>query len=185
MKPRWTSPEEYLHQEETASDRHEYFNGEIFMMAGGTHNHEVIGVNLIAALHQYTRGKQCTAYGSNMKILVAAHGLYTYPDAMLVCGKIDFVVGRKDVITNPLLIIEVLSDSTQSYDRGDKFALYRGLPAFAHYLLIHQDRPFVEYHQRTERGWLLTEIAGLYCGWVRSSRFYTKKKTGLKENPRL
>lgn len=87
-----------------------------------------------------------------MKVLVAAHGLYTYPDAMLVCGKVEFAPGRKDVVANPLLIVEVLSDSTQSYDRGD---------SFAHYLLVHQDRPLVEHHQRTERGWLPTEVAGL------------------------
>lgn len=161
MKPRWISPEEYLQQEETATERHEYFNGEIFMMAGGTHNHEVINVNMIAALHQHARRKGCTAYGSNMKILVKANGLFTYPDAMLICGKIEFVPERKDIVTNPALIVEVLSESTQSYDRGDKFALYRGLPAFTHYLLIHQDRPLIEYHQKTNQGWLLTEVEGL------------------------
>lgn len=116
MTPRWSSPEEYLQQEETATDR--------------------------------------------MKILVKANGLYTYPDAMLVCGQIEFVAERKDII-NPLVIVEVLSDSTQSYDRGDKFALYRGIPVFAHYVLIHQDQPHIEYHQKTNRGWLLTELVGL------------------------
>lgn len=161
MKPRWISPKEYLQQEETATDRHEYFKGEIFMMAGGTHNHEVIGVNIVSALHQHARRQGCTAYGSNMKILVKANGLYTYPDAMLVCGQLEFVAERKDIITNPLVIVEVLSASTQSYDRGDKFALYRGIPAFTHYVLIHQDQPHIEYHQKTKQGWLLTELAGL------------------------
>lgn len=161
MQPRWISTEEYLQQEETATDRHEYFKGEIFMMAGGTHNHEVICGNMFAALHQHARRKGCTAYGSNMKILVKANSLYTYPDAMLVCGQIEFAAERKDIVTNPLVIVEVLSASTQSYDRGDKFALYRGIPAFAHYLLIHQDTPHIEYHQKTNRGWLLTELTGL------------------------
>ncbi|RLT33974.1 MAG: Uma2 family endonuclease [Chloroflexi bacterium] len=160
MKPRWISSEEYLAQEETSTDRHEYLNGQIYMMAGGTHNHERIVGNVFAALHQYARRKKCTAYGSNMKILVKANGLYTYPDAMLVCGKIGFAAERKDIIINPLLIVEVLSDSTQSYDRGDKFALYRGIPIFTHYLLIHQDRPLVEYHRKTGAGWLLTEVEG-------------------------
>jgi Uma2 family endonuclease len=91
----------------------------------------------------------------------AKNELYTYPDAMLICGQLEFVAGRKDIITNPLLIVEVLSDSTQSYDRGDKFALYRGLPSFIHYLLIHQDRPLIEYHQKAQLGWLLTEIEGI------------------------
>lgn len=161
MKPRWISPEEYLQQEETATDRHEYFKGEIFMMAGGTHNHEVICGNMFAALHQHARRKGCTAYGSNMKILVKANGLYTYPDAMLVCGQIEFAAERKDIVTNPLVIVEVLSATTQSYDRGDKFALYRGIPAFAHYVLMHQDQSHIEYHQKTSRGWLLTELTGL------------------------
>lgn len=161
MKPRWISPEEYLLQEETATDRHEYFNGEVFMMAGGTHNHERICGNVFAALHQHARKQKCTAYGSNMKILVNTNGLYTYPDAMLVCGKIEFVAARTDIVTNPLLIVEVLSNSTQSYDRGDKFALYRAIPTFVHYLLFHQDRPLLEYHQKTKRGWLLTELEGI------------------------
>ena len=161
MKPRWISPEEYLQQEEIATDRHEYFKSEVFMMAGGTHNHEVICGNMFAALHQHARRKGCTAYGRNMKILVKANGLYTYPDTMLVCGQIEFVAERKDIIINPLVIVEVLSDSTQSYDRGDKFALYRGIPVFAHYVLIHQDQPHIEYHQKTNRGWLLTELVGL------------------------
>ena len=161
MKPRWISPEEYLRQEEVATDKHEYFNGEVFAMAGGTHNHEMISGNVFAALHQYARRKKCTAYGANMKILVQKNELYAYPDAKLLCGKLEFVADRKDIITNPLLIVEVLSDSTQSYDRGDKFALYRGLPSFAHYLLIHQERPLIEYSQKTPQGWLLTEVEGL------------------------
>ena len=161
MKPRWISPEEYLQQEDTSTERHEYFKGEIFMMAGGTYNHERIGGNCFAILHQHARRKRCTAFGANMKIQVKANGLYTYPDAMLVCGKIEFGEERKDIVTNPQLIVEVLSDSTQSYDRGDKFALYRGIPAFTHYLLIHQDQPLVEFHHKTPLGWLLTEIKGI------------------------
>ena len=161
MKPRWISPEAYLEQEETAAERHEYFDGGISLMAGGTHNHEMIRGNLLTALHQHGRSRKCIAFGSNMKILVKQNGLYTYPDAMLVCGKPEFAADRNDIITNPLLIVEVLSDSTQSYDRGDKFARYRAIPSFTHYLLIHQDRPLVEYHQKTSRGWLSTELTGL------------------------
>jgi Uma2 family endonuclease len=161
MKPPWFSPEMYLAQEETATDRHEYFNGQISVIPSGTHNHEMVRLNVIAALHQHARRQKCTAYGSNMKILVKANGLYTYPDAMVVCGRIGFAAERKDIILNPVLIVEVLSDSTQSYDRGDKFALYRGVPSFAHYLLFHQDQPLLEYHRKTAAGWLLTEIEGI------------------------
>ena len=161
MNPRWISPEEYLQREDAATERHEYFKGEIFSTAGGTHNHEMVGGNMFAALHRHARGRGCTAYGSNMKILVKQNDLYTYPDAMLICGQIEFAPGRKDIVTNPLLIVEVLSTSTQSYDRGDKFALYRHIPTFAHYLLILVDQPQIEYHQKSNRGWLLTEIGGL------------------------
>ena len=161
MKPRLISPEEYLQQEETSTERHEYFDGEIFLMAGGSHNHEMICGGVLSLLRQHARRKKCTAYGSNMKIQVKSNGLFTYPDAMLVCGKIQFVAERNDVVTNPVLIVEVLSNSTQSYDRGDKFALYRGVPSFAHYLLIHQDQPLIEYHRKTIQGWLLTEISGI------------------------
>ena len=143
LKPRWISPEEYLQQEEFATERHEYFNDRLLCMAGGTHNHELIRGNLLTALRQHGRSRTCIAFGSNMKILVKQNGLYTYPDAMLVCGKPEFAADRRDIITNPVLIVEVLSDSTQSYDRGDKFALYRAIPSFAHYLLIHQDRPLI------------------------------------------
>jgi len=85
---------------------------------------------------------------------------------MLVCGKIGFAAERKDIVINPVLIVEVLSDSPQSYDRGDKFALYRGVPTFTHYLLIHQDQPLVEYHRKTAAGWLLTEVEGMNAALI-------------------
>jgi len=161
MPTRWISPEEYLHQEETATERHEYINGKVVLLEGGTHNHEMIRGNLLTALHQHVRRRACTVLGSNMKITAKANGFISYADILLVSGKIEFAPERKDIVTNPLLIVEVLSNATQSYDRGDKFALYRGIPSFAHYLLIHQDQLLVEYHQKTNRGWLLSEIAGM------------------------
>lgn len=161
MPVRSISPEEYLQQEETSTERHDYCNGEVSLLEGGTHNHEMARCNSLTALHQHARRRECTVFGCNMKIMATANGFISYPDAMLVCGKIEFAPERKDIVTNPLLIVEVLSNSTQSYDRGDKFALYRGVPSFAHYLLIHQDQPLIEYHQKLKHGWLLTEIAGL------------------------
>jgi Uma2 family endonuclease len=161
MPSRWISPEEYLHQEDTATERHEYFNGKVSLLEGGMHNHEMVRCNLLMALHRHVRRRAFTVLGCNMKIMANASGFISYPDILLISGKTEFAPERKDIVTNPLLIVEVLSASTQSYDRGDKFALYRGIPAFAHYLLIHQDQPLVEYHQKTKRGWLLSEIAGI------------------------
>lgn len=158
MKPRWISPEEYLTQEELATVKSEYFKGQIFAMAGGSANHETIAGNTFVALHQFARTKSCRAFSSNLRVLVQANGLYTYPDAMLICGQLQFVPGRTDTVTNPLLLVEVLSSSTEHYDRGDKFELYRGISTFAYYVLIHQERIFVELFQKVRGGWLLTEV---------------------------
>jgi Uma2 family endonuclease len=153
------TPEEYLAMEEVADHRSEYYQGEIYAMAGGSYNHDVLAGNSYALLHQFARPKGCTAFTSNMRLLVEAHGLYTYPDAMLVCGKPQFALNRKDVILNPVLLVEVLSKSTQSYDRGDKFEFYRSIPTFQAYVMIDQDRIYVEYYQRLDaKRWVLTEL---------------------------
>jgi len=151
------SPEEYLASEEDAAYKSEYFAGEIFAVAGGSFNHAMISGNVYAALHQFARSKSCTAFTSNMKLLVKANGLYTYPDAMLVCGRPEFAPGRNDTVINPNLLVEVLSESTENYDRGKKFELYRALESLRAYLLIHQDRVYIEYYQKLANGsWLLT-----------------------------
>ena len=158
MKPRPITPEEYQAHEELATEKNEYFDGQVFAMAGGSHNHDMICGNMYTALRQFARARGCTAYTSNMRLLVNVNGLYTYPDAMIVCGPVQFSPGRNDTVTNHLLLVEVLSDSTEHYDRGNKFELYRGIATFAYYILIHQDRVFIELHQRVSAGWLLTEI---------------------------
>jgi len=157
-QPRYT-PEEYLAMEEHAQQRSEYFKGQIFAMAGGTYNHEMIGGNVFAALHTFAQTKGCVAFGNNMRLLVEAHNLYTYPDAMLICGKPQFPPNRKDILLNPLLLVEVLWKSTRDYDRGDKFEFYRSIPTFQHYLMVDQERVFVEYYHKVANGqWLLTEV---------------------------
>lgn len=140
--------DEYLAREELAETRHEYLAGQIYAMAGGSYNHEVIGGNLFAALHQAVRTSSCLAFGSNMKIRIDAHDLYTYPDAMVLCGKPQFQKNRTDVIVNPRLLVEVLSKSTENYDRGKKFEFYRTLPSFQEYLLIDQQRVHLELFYR-------------------------------------
>lgn len=152
------TPEEYLSLEEKADHKSEYFNGEIFAMAGGSYNHNVIVSNVNAALNQFAESKPCVAFTSDMRVLVKANGLYTYPDTMLVCGQIEFAEARNDTITNPLVIVEVLSKSTRDYDRGFKFESYRLIETLQDYLLIDQERVHVEYFYKLEDGrWVLIE----------------------------
>jgi len=152
------TPEEYLALEEKADHKSEFFNGEIFAMAGGSYNHNVIAGNINAALNQFAESKPCVAFTSDMRVLVKANGLYTYPDATLVCGQVEFAEGRNDTITNPLIIVEVLSKSTRDYDRGFKFESYRLIETLQDYLLIDQERVHVEYFHKLEDGrWVLIE----------------------------
>jgi Uma2 family endonuclease len=151
------TPEEYLALEDKVNDKSEYFAGEIFAMAGGSFNHDMISGNMYAAFHQFARAKSCFAFTSNMKLLVQDNGLYTYPDAMLLCGTPRFAPGRTDTIINPQVIVEVLSESTENYDRSKKFELYRALETFRDYLLIDQNRVYAEYFHKVDLGgWLLT-----------------------------
>jgi Uma2 family endonuclease len=111
------TPEEYLAMEEQAPYKSEFFQGEIFAMSGGSANHSTIISNCIISLGNALKGKPCRVFESNMRLLVKRNGLYTYPDATVVCGQVEFAMGRNDTITNPTLIVEVLSPTTHAYDR--------------------------------------------------------------------
>ena len=156
---KYYSPEEYLALEEMADYRSEYYRGEIFAMAGGSANHNRIAGNLVIALQAALEGKPCETFVTDMRVLVKKNGLYTYPDVMVVCGRLEFVEGREDTMTNPVVIVEVLSKSTQDYDRGGKFQLYRAIDSLRDYVLIDQARVHIEYFHKLEDGrWLLTEF---------------------------
>ncbi len=153
------SPEEYLALEEAAEYRSEYYRGEIFAMAGGSANHNRITGNVYTALREVLESKSCEAFISDMRLHVKKNNLYTYPDVMIVCGQLKFVKGRTDTLTNPVAIVEVLSESTQGYDRGAKFELYRAIATLQDYILIDQARIHVEYFHKLEDGrWLLAEF---------------------------
>jgi Uma2 family endonuclease len=150
------TPEEYLALEEKADYKSEYYNGEIFAMAGGSYNHNVIAGNLYAALNQFVESKPCTAFTSDMRLFVEEAELYTYPDVMVVCGRPQFAQNRIDTLTNPIVIVEVLSRSTRGYDRGQKFEFYRTIETFEDYVLIDQDRVHIEYfHKLADGRWIL------------------------------
>lgn len=160
QKPRTRfSAAEYLALEEEAEYRSEYYQGEIFAMSGGTANHNRIALNIAAGLSSALRGKPCEAFINDMRLQVTRRQLYTYPDVMVVCGGGEFVHGRTDTITNPVLIVEVLSPSTEAYDRGKKFEFYRSIEGFQEYILVDQQRMHIERYRPLGLGrWELTTL---------------------------
>jgi len=163
---------EYLTFERTAMDRHEYLDGLIYAMAGESENHGRICVNLTASLVSQLRGSGCEVFSKDTKVLCGlyrAHtreGLYAYPDLVVVCGAGQYHDQARDVLLNPTMLIEVLSPSTEVFDRGEKFDRYRHwLPSLQDYLLVAQERPLLEHSHRTAPDqWTLTTIRGLDAG---------------------
>ncbi len=150
---------EYLEAEETATEKHEFINGDIYLMSGGTVNHNQIAANALVGLTNKLGKKPCRVFNSDQKVYIDFFDAYTYPDVTIVCGKPELLEGRNDVITNPIVLVEVLSDSTEAFDRGDKFTFYRSIPGLKEYLLIAQDKHQVEHYCKVKRNeWLLTEF---------------------------
>lgn len=149
---------EYVAAEKQAEVRHEFLNGEIFAMAGGTPEHGALAVAIAGELHVALAGRPCRVYSSDVRVRVLTTGLATYPDASVVCGHLETDPADPDAIVNPTLLVEVLSDSTEAYDRGAKAAHYRRIPSLREYVLVGQQEPLVEVYRRNERGrWELLE----------------------------
>jgi len=156
------SPQEYLALERRAERKSEYFAGEMFAMAGATEAHNLVSTNATVGLHNRLKGRPCKTYSSDMRVKVDPSGLYTYPDVSIVCGPAHFEDQRRDTLLNPNVIVEVLSPSTEAYDRGEKFAHYRKLDSLTDYILVAQDKPRIEHFVRQADGhWLLSEAEGL------------------------
>jgi Uma2 family endonuclease len=154
--------DEYLEMEAIAAYKSEYYSGEIFAMSGGTPAHSLICVNMIRRIAEAVDSKNCRCFESNMKLEIPAADAFVYPDIMLVCGEIRLAENTRDVITNPVLIIEVLSPGTESFDRGKKFEYYRSIPSLKEYVLVSQEKQIVEIYFRQNRGtWLYTVAQGL------------------------
>jgi Uma2 family endonuclease len=159
------SPQQYLAIERDAQQKHEYFNGEIFAMTGASERHNLIAVNLVSSIHAQLRGTPCKVYSSDMRLKVSATGLYTYPDVVALCGEAHFDDDQQDTLLNPTMVIEVLSKSTEGYDRGEKFAHYRKIESLTEYLLISQDRYRIEqYVRQPDNQWLMSEVSKLEEG---------------------
>lgn len=171
LQPELYTVEEYLTFERESEERNEYIDGEIRAMAGESPTHGAVGFNLIASLGQQLRGKPCRGFTPNMKVR-SGHpikqartpkGLFSYPDLMIVCGEMKFHDQFGDVLLNPTVIFEILSPSTESFDRGEKFWRYRAhLDSLTDYVLISQTLPLVEHFRRQpDDQWLLTTVSGL------------------------
>ena len=152
------TPEQYLEIERKAEFRSEYYQGEMFAMGGAREGHNLIVLNLAAELGQSLRKRPCRAYVNDMR--VCATGIYTYPDAVVVCGEPQFLDETRDTLLNPSLIVEVLSPSTEFYDRVRKFEHYRSVESVSEYLLVSSERVSAELYTRQPDGrWLLTTVS--------------------------
>ncbi len=156
------SEAEYLAIERAADFKSEFFDGEMFAMSGGTPMHSLIATNLASEVRSKLKGGPCIPFNSDLRLKIIATGLCTYPDLSVVCGPLEFAGAEDDVIVNPVLLAEVLSDSTEAYDRGKKFEHFRQIPTLKEYLLVSQKEPRIEQFLRDESNeWRLREAAGL------------------------
>lgn len=154
------SVEEYLEMERVSEERHEYYDGEIFAMVGASLSHNLL-VSALVKLLSTQLGTRCIVCVNDMRVHIPATGLYTYPDLLVVCEKPRFADERGETLLNPTVIAEVLSDSTEAYDRGKKFDHYQTLESLTDYLLVAQDEAKIEHYARQTEGWLLTRAKGL------------------------
>lgn len=156
------TPQEYLEREHKAKFRSEYLAGEVFAMAGASKEHCRLVWNILASLHPQLRGTSCEVGSTDMRVRVAPSGLYTYPDVIVFCGGGRFEEAETDTLLNPTVIFEVLSPSTQDYDRGKKFEMYSQLDSLAEYILVSQDRVCIARHTRQSGGgWVFWESIDL------------------------
>jgi Uma2 family endonuclease len=157
------TPDEYLGIERDAEFKSEYFNGEMFAMAGGTPTHSELAANLITVIRSRLVGRGCKVYTSDLRVRTGTTtGLYTYPDVTVVCGKPVFATDEADVLTNPTLLVEVLSKSTEAKDRGFKFQQYKQIATLMEYVLVSQTEPLVERFWRSAGGeWTYADAHGM------------------------
>ena len=155
------TPEEYLAKERKALTKSEYRNGQMYALPGASRKHNLVTVNTLVELHLQLRNRVCEVYPSDMRVKVSPTGTYTYPDVIVVCDEPRFEDSYFDTLLNPTVLIEVLSPSTEAYDRGKKFASYQKLDSLCEYVLIAQDKVCVEHYLRAGQDWNLTEFRSL------------------------
>ena len=159
---KFISEEEYLEAERLSTEKHEYFQGEIFAMSGASENHNIIAINCTADLRFKLKGKKCRPYGSDMRMNIPENTLYTYPDLSVYCDEIETLDDKFDTAKKPTIIIEILSKSTRNYDQGEKFALYREIPTIKEYILIDSEKIKVILNTKTSNSsWSLNEFVSI------------------------
>ncbi|MCW3051145.1 MAG: hypothetical protein JWN14_315 [Chthonomonadales bacterium] len=193
-KPPYITPQEYLDRERAAEFKSEYCEGVIYAMSGASEAHNLISINVTSELWSQFKRRPCKVFSSDMKVRVENTGLYTYPDAVVLCDEARFDDRHKDVLLNPALIFEVLSPSTEAYDRGKKFSHYQHISTLTDYVLIAQDRIRVERYQRqTDGSWRYTchegseetiHFASLECE-LRLADIYDKVEFPVSDIPSL
>lgn len=154
------SPAEYLALDENSKARHEYWNGEIYMMSGSTPTYNRLTLNLVGALDRAIakRKRPCTVYATDLRLRIENANVFSFPDVMVICGKLEYYANRPDVVMNPILIVEVMSDSTERFDHTKKFAAYRQIPSLQAYLMVDQHSVFVECFQKDESGQWIVQV---------------------------
>jgi Uma2 family endonuclease len=184
--------DEYLEQERAAEERHTYLDGQIFAMAGESDEHGDVTMNVSGLFYVHLRGKRCRARGGNSRIRSGpaapvsgkrTKGMFSYPDVVVICGDVEYHDKFKDVIVNPTAIVEVLSPSTESFDRGEKFTRYQAWnPTLQDYILISQDKPQVEhFHRLPDGAWRYKLYSGLKAAVKITSIQYTLKLAEVYE----
>lgn len=146
----------YLEMEREAFEKSEYFNGEVFAMAGASKEHNKIVASLIGELSSFLKGSKCSYFPSDLRVHNKENTLYTYPDVLVVCGKEEYLDEKFDTLLNPTIIFEVLSPATENYDRGIKFKLYRSIPSLINYVLVSSTEVLAEVYTRDKDAWILT-----------------------------
>jgi Uma2 family endonuclease len=177
------SPQEYLEIERAAEFRSEYFDGRMYAMAGGSHKQAIVISNLVFGIRSELGKRSCLVTSSDLRVRVDPAGLCTYPDVVVVCGEPRYADNQRDTLLNPVLIIEVLSPSTEAYDRGFKSAQYRRMTSLQEYALVSQAEPRIEiFRRRAEGDWLFVESAGLEAACKLESVGCTLALSAVYEN---
>ena len=155
------TPEEYLVLERKATLKSEYISGEILAMSGASNAHNLITLDIGTELNIQLRGRECLVYTNDMRVRTSPMGSYFYPDVVVVCGEPQFEDNVFDTLLNPILVIEVLSPSTEAYDKGEKFLQYQELTSLQEYILVSQDRVRIEQYRLLKAQWVQTELSAL------------------------
>jgi len=155
----YITPEEYLALDRKAEVKSEYYAGQIIAFAGASKQHNLIVANVLAGIHRQLVDRPCNVYPSDMRVRISKTGMYAYPDIVVTCGEEQFADENSDILLNPIVLIEVLSESTANYDRGDKFNQYRRIESLREYILVSQE-PYRadQYVRQNDTQWLLTEF---------------------------